>query len=233
MDNLQENNFKNTAPASRAKDSSVHLVAAVVGIVAVCFVLYVVFGRSDPDSLDTDAAIRDMSPQVTVSKAREKLKSGMEKKLPVSTGEMQHPSFSSLKGTWVLRYGVHGIAELKITEAFFELVTTEDQNGALRHYSRGDVMYDQGTGKLSLIPTREAGAPVPIEGVLYRILTMRAYDVYAKQLPGDDKLYLIATNDQFMAQNLHPLFAKVDFGGAPVLMFYPLESVRTPEQVQP
>lgn len=141
----------------------------------------------------------------------------INEKLPQAINHLDKPSFASLKGSWVLKYGTNGVATLVLADNFFQLVTTTDKQGRLRQYSRGIVEYDQRYGKLRLIPTNEAGEPDPIKGVTYKVLTMRAYDVFVSMKKGDPALYLTPPEDQLVGRTFHPLFLQVDYKGAPVL----------------
>lgn len=216
-------NQKNNASArSKRNDFPLSLVLTVVGVVLVVCVGFFIT-RSQPEQNVQKAKKTVTRQPSSASKARSAVEADMAKKLPAAQSAMLVPKLSAVTGGWVMRYGTSGIAELKIGENSFELVTTEDPQGRLRRYSRGDIRYDEKTGKLSLVPSPAAGAPQEIDSVIYRILTMRAHDVFVRKYSNSSVLYLLASTDQFMAKDLHPLFSKVDFGGAPLLKFFPIE----------
>lgn len=226
-----QNSKKKVRRVQGQRDFPLVPVLVIVGVVFVVCVGF--FFMRDTSDSDFQKAQRAVKKPVALSKARIAVEADMAKKLPAAENAMRVPEFSAIIGAWVMQYGTSGIAELKIGKTSFELVTTEDTTGRLRRYSRGDVSYDEKTGKLSLVPSRKAGAPDEINNVIYRILTMRAHDVFARTYSDSAALYFLASTDQFMAKDLHPLFSKVDFGGAPLLKFFPITEQAEPAAGRP
>lgn len=141
----------------------------------------------------------------------------LAQKLPKNAQNMAHPAFSQLKGSWKVSFGSSGVSVLFLADNLFQLTVTTDPRGAVRQYSRGNVIYEQETGKLSLIPSTQVGIPAPAKGVTYKVLTLRAYDVYVSQEKGDPSLYFIAPQKDVAGKTYHPLFLQADYSGAPVL----------------
>lgn len=141
----------------------------------------------------------------------------LAQKLPKNVQNMSYPSFESIKGNWKISFGSSGVAVIFLADNLFQLTVTTDPKGAVRQYSRGNLVYEQSTGKLSLIPSTDVGAPDPVKGVTYKVLTMRPYDIYISQEKRDPSLYFIAPQKDVAGKTYHPLFLQADYSGAPVL----------------
>lgn len=153
------------------------------------------------------------------------IQNGIEEKLPQAQSDMFHPSEQAISGRWYSRVGSEGIAEITFTGDGFELVYVPTAQSFLRKYAKGKFTYDQETGLLGLLPVKGEKPNANIEGVKYKILTMRRFHMVVSQKTGDPALYLVARDRDIPGKNYHPLFLYDDYAGAPVLRFSPVTAV--------
>lgn len=157
------------------------------------------------------------------SAAEVRVREAIQAKLPVGKNSMYIPDTRALEGRWYSRFAQDLVAEITLGAGAFEIVFTQDPQGRLRKYSRGIYEYDSKVGVLTLKPLKQAGAPVQIKGVSYKVLTMRPFDFYVLKQPGSPDLHLIAPERDVPGKSFHPLFLYADYAGAPVLKFSPTE----------
>lgn len=189
-------------------------VAAVLGVGVYGTIRYFK-GASVPQEESVQSYKRGSTDAIAQAVARDA--AVLAEKLPQQQAS-SYPQFAQVKGSWKVSYGHAGIAVLTLDDGFFQLINTDDPTGARRRYSRGVAKYDPEKGRLHLIPSSEAGAPDPIKGVSYEILTMRDY-VFMLSADGANSLYIYAPQETIAGKNYHPLFMFADFNGAPVLKF--------------
>lgn len=170
----------------------------------------------------TPEAKKQRAVNVTPESKSIEMAKKIDAKLPTSQSDMSIPQINTLQGRWVTRFNEASIAELTLEDGAFEIIYTDDPRGARRKYSRGNYEYDGASGRLTLLPSRQAGQPEAIQGVTYRVLTMRAYDFMVVKKNGGDSIYLIAPKADLATKRFHPLFAYADYTGAPVLQFAPV-----------
>ncbi len=185
------------------------------GIFAGVVFLYLIFSHFDKGSVEVDVS---QPSQASV------VQSGIQAKLPVKKTSMVAPKGSEISGRWFTRFGENAVAEIVFGDNdSFEIIFTQDPQGAVRKYSRGSFAYDESTGLLSLTPSAEAGEPQAIQGVSYKVLTMRPFDIFLLKESGAPDLHFIAPEEDILVKAVHPLFLFADYAGAPVLRFLPAQ----------
>lgn len=157
-----------------------------------------------------------------IDQKRQDMRDKIQDKLPIKREDMRHPSKQDITGRWFTTFGKAGIAEITMAGDLFELIYTQDPKGRVRQYVRGKLVYDEKSGKATLYPSRDLGPPKAISGVVYKILTMRHYDVFISRKQGDNALYFMPPEYAIASKNIHPLFLFADYNGAPVLAFSPV-----------
>ena len=175
-----------------------------------------------------DAPVQDSS----IQKSEESIKQAVDDvgdatmseqiqaKLPVPRSEMVMPSRDKLPGKYFVAFARQALILLNIMEnGDYELIFMESPAAKIRKYSRGNFSYEEGSGVLTLYPSKEAGAPKQFPNIEYKILTMRAYDIQVSQVEGETNLFFIAPEQDIANKSYHPIFPYVDFGGAPVIEF--------------
>lgn len=213
---MSQKNSKNKISPVPRSDMTGTLVLAL-GVSAVLGIgIYAYLKFYNQDSVSSV-----LSAQDEVTQAIERDKQFLEQKLPKK--KMAYPSIKDISGSWKISFGQSGVAVFFLSDTMFQITVTTDPKGALRSYSRGIVQYQQETGVLSLIPTVQAGKPDSIQGVEYKVLTMRPYDVRISQVSEDPMLYFSALQKDIAGKTYHPLFAQVDYMGAPVLKWQRIE----------
>ncbi|MGH1378869.1 MAG: hypothetical protein ACRBB3_08615 [Alphaproteobacteria bacterium] len=145
----------------------------------------------------------------------------IQDKLPVVRGDMVVPDIGALQGSWVSLFQHGGVVNLSLFGESYEIVHMKDIKSSIREYSKGRYSYDANSGKITLSPVKEMGAPDPVKGVSYKVLTMRKYDIFVSKVSDDVSLYFIAPEELIPQKNYHPLFSYADYDGAPVLQFSP------------
>ena len=174
-------------------------------------------GMDGPPVLAANIVQEEIVPEVTKTVMQMKI----EEKLPAARDAMVIPTGNQLQGKWVSLFEHGGIVNLSFFGDGFEVIHMHSLKSAVRKYSRGTYKYDEATGKITLYPSKETAVPVPAAGVHYKILTMRHYDMFVSKLPDDVSLYFVAPEEKIVTKDYYPLFSYADFGGAPVLQFFP------------
>ncbi|PCJ99134.1 MAG: hypothetical protein COA45_06745 [Zetaproteobacteria bacterium] len=167
-----------------------------------------------------DLVQESVSPRESLTPIQEKIQA----KLPVARNDMVVPSKDILQGNWVSLFGHGGVVSLNISGDEYEIIYMQTLDSAVRKYSRGSYKYNVEIGKITLYPSKDAGMPVPVVGVTYKILTMRHYDILVLKVVDDLSLYFIAPEEQIITKNYYPLFSYADYDGAPVLQFFPAQA---------
>ncbi len=160
----------------------------------------------------------------TLPAMQRSIQNKVQAKLPAPQAEMIMPKSKDIAGKWFTKFGKSSIAEITLVKGRFELIYTDDPQGRARKYSKGKYKYDENKGKITLYPSKAAGAPKPISGVTYKRLTLRHYDIFISKERGGSDIYFTAPDFQIISKNFHPLFLYADYAGAPVLRFSPSSS---------
>ncbi|MDH5722190.1 MAG: hypothetical protein OEY94_02575 [Alphaproteobacteria bacterium] len=201
------------------KTGAVWIPAGVIialGLVALAYIW-----GADLKQFKNPRTVEKQSPQT--SSGLIKVQNQIKEKLPELQKSQALQSKEALNGSWKMEFGDNRIAVLTIAGDSFQLIVTDSVSGRYRQYSRGQIKHDPQRAILSLIPDKAAGAPKPIEGVVYKILTMRSYDMQVASYKGDPHLYLVALQKDLLAKTYHPLFKSADHSGAPVLKWTKVE----------
>ncbi len=178
----------------------------------------------------TYVAVNKNTPKEEVqslSAMQSSIQDKVQAKLPALKNEMTAPKENELIGKWVTKFGASSIAEITLVSGKFELIYTDDPQGRARKYSKGNYKYDEKVGKITLYPSKAAGAPKPISGVAYKIMTLRHYDIFISRKSGEQDIYFTAPDFQIISKNFHPLFLYADYAGAPVLKFSPVQASKS------
>lgn len=116
------------------------------------------------------------------------------------------PSEKQLAGSWSANFGSDK-AFLQISgNNAFQLIFTSGAEGGVRKYSRGMLTYDSSTGALILQPDSALGEPKPVDGVTYKILTMRRYQVNLYKDKDGSGIYWKPGTIEGRSDQIHPLF---------------------------
>ncbi|HBR68324.1 MAG TPA: hypothetical protein DEA55_02995 [Rhodospirillaceae bacterium] len=116
------------------------------------------------------------------------------------------PSEKQLAGSWTANFGSDK-AFLQISgNNAFQLIFTSGAEGGVRKYSRGMLTYDSSTGSLILQPDSALGEPKAVEGVTYKILTMRRYQVNLYKDKDESVIYWKPGTIEGRSDQVHPLF---------------------------
>lgn len=171
---------------------------------------------------DTGKAVIEVEGKKSAAvKAQDKIKDGIQAKLPETRAAMFHPSANSIEGKWFARIGKSGIAEIDLDGKNFELVYVQTPQDRIRKFSKGVYKYDAVTGYLELYPQR-GETPDSMKGVTYKVLTMRNFQIVLSQKKGNPTLYFVANERDIPGKRYHPLFLQDDYAGSPVLEFNPV-----------
>ncbi len=211
---LLKNNSEH--PADAQWNVAIFLAIGFAALLTLGVVIYLKFS---PSVRNSEAVIPVQSHIVAYKKqAQEKV----QEKLPVPKESMVFAPSDLLKGTWVTNFGDAGIAKITIAGGLYEVILAQDIKRGVRKYSRGAYQYHDETGMLTLSPSQEYGEPEAVDGVYYKILTMRQFDIHVYQKPDDDAVYFVAPEKDVLIKAVHPMFLFADYAGAPVLRFAPV-----------
>ena len=178
-------------------------------------------GMDQPPVLASQVVV--VKEEVAVKTALTPMQGKIQAKLPAARDMMVVPLKDALQGKWVSLFEHGGVVNLSISGDSFEIVHMQALDSAVRKYSRGSYSYDGRTGKITLYPSQDAGAPAPVQGVHHKILTMRPYDMFVSKMADDVSLYFIAPEEKIVTKDYYPLFSYADYDGAPVLQFFPMQ----------
>lgn len=171
---------------------------------------------------DTGKAVIEVEGKKSdVVRAQDKIKDGIQAKLPETRAEMFYPSANSIEGRWYAKIGESGIAEIDLDGENFELVYVQTPQDRIRKFSKGTYKYSALTGNLELSP-KGGETPREIKGVGYQILTMRNFKIQILKKKDDPKLYYTAHEYDVPGKTYHPIFLYDDYAGSPVLEFNPV-----------
>lgn len=177
-------------------------------------------GMDQPPVLASAVVQEEIAPQAVLTPMQVKIQA----KLPASRDVMVAPTADVLQGKWVSLFVHGGLVNLSFSGGSFEIIHMQALDSAVRKYSRGSYKYNEETGKITLYPSKDAGMPAPVAGVYYKILTMRPYDIFIAKMVEDVSLYFIAPEEKIISKDYYPLFSYADYGGAPVLQFFPMQT---------
>ncbi len=163
-------------------------------------------------------------PTIHIDSTKDKIKKDIQSKLPAVRQEMFHPSENSLKGKWFAKIGKEGIAEITFDGNNFELVYMQSPRASLRKFSKGTYKYSALNGILELQPMRGAKPALQMQGVKYKILTMRKFKIVLLKKKDNPSLYFSAQEHDVIGKTYHPIFMYNDYSGAPVLEFMPVNT---------
>ncbi|MCB1783063.1 MAG: hypothetical protein KDI13_03640 [Alphaproteobacteria bacterium] len=149
--------------------------------------------------------------------------------LPQEQTKLVNPGQESFSGLWKTKAGGR-TAFIVFTKNLFRITLLDDEKGNLRRYSSGNFTYEPQTGILHLMPSRHMPAPKASPDITYDILTLRAFDITARQESGKPAIYWLATNDQILLKRVHPLFFYSGDGQIPVLKWEKTESPKKPDK---
>lgn len=138
--------------------------------------------------------------------------------------EVLYPALNFIKGKWLTSIAETGIAELSLMDKEFELVYMASPNSAVQKYVKGTYEYDALTGHLGLYPQRDVKLSQPVEGVTYKVLTLRKYLMVVTYNKGERDIKLSAHERDIPGKSYHPLFVYNNLGRDPSLTFTPLLS---------
>lgn len=204
-------------PLDKKWNRALFMAIAFAAVVTSVVLLYVYFSEKREEQ-PHKVAVNTAAP-AHISAADK-----IQEKLPQAKNQMMIPVTDLLTGKWFTTFGASSIAEITFSDDTYEIIYTDDPQGALRKYSRGFFKYEPKTGKLSLYASKDSGEPEVIPGVVYDVLTLRHYDVYLKQKADAPDLYFIAPEYTVATKTFHPLFLYADYTGAPVLKFSPTKT---------
>lgn len=143
--------------------------------------------------------------------------------LPSPRSDMVAPAADLLQGFWVFQVHEKSVAELSISGDQYQLIYADQSEVPIRKFSRGSISYDEQSGRLTLRHDSAAGAPEPMRGVQYEILTTRIFDMDVLKAQEGDEIYLLAPQEHIASKSLHPLFLFANYNGPYILKLSPLE----------
>lgn len=129
---------------------------------------------------------------------------------------LYYPLKKEIMGRWTTQFS-GGMVELVLADLTFQIVHVSDIEGRYRKYSRGYYTYSETTGILKLQPSEKVGAPDPIPGVQYNVLTMRTFDISVRKKHSEPYIFWFPTAEQIPSQRMHPLFLYMGIKDVPVL----------------
>ncbi len=153
----------------------------------------------------------------------------VDDKLPLPRAEMIVPKEADIRKQWMTYYGQGAQAELSLDVGRYQVIQADQASGNTYRFSRGVYEYNEETGELSLRHDVSMGAPAPIDGVTYKVLTTNSFKVHVLQDPESGAIYLIGSEDGMKSKNLFPVFLFADYSGAPVLKFEEVIAPLLPE----
>lgn len=116
------------------------------------------------------------------------------------------PSEKQLAGSWLADFGGDKAFFQVSGGNAFQLIFISKAEGNVRKYSRGMLTYDSSTGALVLQPDSALGEPKPVEGVIYKVLTMRRYQVNLHKDQDGAAIYWKPGVIEGRSDQIHPLF---------------------------
>ena len=176
--------------------------------------------------------VREKRPAQSVTPTpplEERMKKQVREALPDGGRDLLPPQEATLYGRWYTHIPPEGIAEFTFKPGEYELVYVSNPRSTLRKYSKGRYNYDPKTGYMGLFPERGAKPSAQYDGVQYKIITMRNYQVVLSRKKGDPALYMRAHERDLAGKNYHPLFMYEAYDNVPVLEFMPVVARRTKE----
>jgi|GEM_PF-6865144 len=156
----------------------------------------------------------------------EQMKQKVREAMPDDGANMVHPGAAELYGRWYTNIAPKGIAEFTFKPSGYELIYVDSPQSPLRKFSVGKYSYDPSTGYLGLFPDYNALPAQRFEGVRYKIITMRNYQMVVSRESDDSLLYMTAHERDLAGKNYHPLFLYEAYDNVPVLKFKPVVAVK-------
>ena len=215
---ILKNKLVGTEPITKIGEKSnaaFFLAVAMAAVLGAGLLIYLKFSDFGSSKIEVDRVVERRDTRAV---------DAIQSKLPTARDSMLVPDKNSLKGRWVTQFAENSIAEITFGDSSFQIIYTRDPQGRARKYSRGQYSYDVENGTLNLVPIRTMGAPDPVSGVFYKILTMRPYTFKLLKQAGNNALHFVALEQDVLAKAVHPLFLFADYSGAPVLEFSPVQN---------